>query len=94
MKIVRHWSLCLASLGAMALSGCGGREAARDIPTPAGFAPKMEDASSFAPPGAAAADINPESAAAAAAANSGTPAPAPGTATPGAAPATATPGTK
>jgi hypothetical protein len=91
MKILSKWFLCLLPICAMVLAGCGG-EKTPELPTPKGFAPKMENASTFLPPGVGDGATAPGATATGAAGGAST-APvtgAPGTATPG----TATPGTK
>ena len=97
MKIVSKCLLCLVPICALVLMGCGGGSGKPDLPAPKGFAPKMQDASSFLPPGVGSGETSPgakpSDAAPGASAAPGTATP--GTATPGtAAPGTAAPGTK
>jgi len=92
MKIVSNCLLCWVPICALVLAGCGG-SSKPDIPAPKGFAPKMQDASSFLPPDVGQGATGPGATAPGASTAPGTGTP--GTATPGAAtPGTAAPGTK
>jgi len=89
MKTVSKCLLCWVPICALVLSGCGGGSTKPDLPAPKGFAPKMQDASSFLPPDVGQGATGPGATAPGAPAAPGTTAP-PGTETPG----TAAPGTK